>query len=310
MTSPATHDETIAFLDRHDRFGLPAEDLRIFCQGTMPAVDADTGKLLLAEPGSLFLSPDGHGGMLAALDASGCLTDCRQRGVDVLFYQQVDNPMVSMCDPEFVGYHLLAGSELSSQVVAKRHPYEKVGVVASINGQLRTIEYSDLPADQAERANPDGSLFHWAGSIAVHVFNVAFLERVAGNQKALPFHRARKKVPYVDQSGERIEPDAPNAFKFERFIFDLLPSAARPTVVEIDPAEGFAPVKNAHGEAETPETARAAMVRQHARWLRAAGATVDEGVTVEINPLFALDAEELATKIEADLHVTQSTYFV
>ncbi len=70
MTSPATHDETVAALDEHAQFGLPAEDVIVFCQGTMPAVDDQTGKLLLEERGSLFLSPDGHGGMLRALRAA------------------------------------------------------------------------------------------------------------------------------------------------------------------------------------------------------------------------------------------------
>ena len=73
MTSPATHDETVAFFAAADRFGLAEEDLTIFCQGTMPAVDARTGELLLEAPGRLALSPDGHGGMLAAMARSGCL---------------------------------------------------------------------------------------------------------------------------------------------------------------------------------------------------------------------------------------------
>ena len=80
MTSPATHKETVEFLDAHDRFGYPAEDLVVFCQGTMPAIDAESGKLLLASKDSLFLSPDGHGGTLAALASNGCLDDMQRRG--------------------------------------------------------------------------------------------------------------------------------------------------------------------------------------------------------------------------------------
>ena len=129
---------------RHEHFGLPAEDVHIFCQGTMPAVDANTGRLLLAEPGRLALSPDGHGGMLAALDSSGGLADIRRRGLRQLFYFQVDNPLVGVCDPEFLGYHLLARSEMSTQVVAKRTPRDNVGNVVEIDGRVRILEYSDL----------------------------------------------------------------------------------------------------------------------------------------------------------------------
>jgi UDP-N-acetylglucosamine/UDP-N-acetylgalactosamine diphosphorylase len=126
----------------------------------------------------------------------------------------------------------------------------------------------------------------------------------------LPFHVARKKVPHIDAAGNRIEPQAPNAVKFERFIFDLLQSAERAIVVEIDAARGFAPVKNASGEKQdTPEAVQAALIALHTGWLREAGATVDPGAPVEISPLFALDAVELATRIPPGMHVTQAIFF-
>src|SRR6185369_5136325 len=144
MTSPATHAETVAFLRSKDYFGLAAEDVAIFCQGTMPAVHAETGQILLADKANLFLSPDGHGGMLAALATSGSLEDLRRRKIAQLFYLQVDNPLVSMCDPEFIGYHLLSGAEISTQVVRKRTSRDKLGNVVVVDGQMRIIEYSDL----------------------------------------------------------------------------------------------------------------------------------------------------------------------
>ena len=106
MTSPATHDETIAYLETQRRFGLPSEDLHVFCQGQMPAVDAASGRVLLEAQGRLALSPDGHGGMLAALVRSGGLSDMAHRGLEHLFYLQVDNPLLRIGDPEFLGYHL------------------------------------------------------------------------------------------------------------------------------------------------------------------------------------------------------------
>jgi UDP-N-acetylglucosamine/UDP-N-acetylgalactosamine diphosphorylase len=310
MTSDATHDETVEFLNRHDRFGLAAEDLRIFRQGRMPAVDAQSGEILLAEPGSLFLGPDGHGGMLAALDRHGCLEEARDRGIEQFFYGQVDNPLIRLCDPRIIGCHLLADSEMTTQVVAKSDPLEKVGNVALVDGRLRIIEYSDLPNEAAGRRNADGSLQLWAGSIAVHVFDVEFLRRMAERADALPLHRAKKKAPYVDRSGRQVFPETPNAVKFERFIFDLLPWARNAIVVEEAKEESFAAVKNADGaETETAATAQAAMIAQHVRWLRAAGAVVDDGAAVEINPLWALDAQEVACKIDPGLQVAEDTYF-
>ena len=192
------------------------------------------------------------------LERSGALDDIERRGIRQLFYFQVDNPLVDICGPEFVGYHLLSGSEFSTQVVAKRDPLERVGNVVQVDGRLMVIEYSDLPDEAAQRRNPDGSLAIWAGSIAVHVIDAALLRRTADAADGLPFHVARKKVACLDAAGRRIEPSQPNAIKFERFIFDLMPQARRAIVVEVDPARAFAPLKNEPGaKADTPENVRA-----------------------------------------------------
>ena len=310
MTSPATHEETNAYLEKQRWFGLSADDAHVFCQAQMPAVEISSGRLLLDENGRLALSPDGHGGMLAALATSGGLADMARRGLRHLLYFQVDNPLAEFCDPEFLGYHVLARSEMTSQVVRKSDPLERVGNVVSVDGHLQVIEYSDLPEAVARLTNPDGSLRFWAGSIAVHIFDREFLEQMQSSGSALPFHVAKKKVAHINAAGQRIEPQSPNAIKFERFIFDLLPSAARAIVVEIEAAKGFAPVKNAPGEKQdTPEAVQAAMIALHTEWLRQAGATVAPGTPVEISPLFALDAAELSGKIAPGLHVTQPTYF-
>ena len=148
-------------------------------------------------------------------------------------------------------------------------------------------------------ATPSGSLEFWAGSIAVHVFSVAFLERALALKDALPFHIAHKKVPYIDDAGRLVEPKQPNALKFERFIFDLLPHAKNPLVVEFAEADVFAPLKNAPGaERDTPEYVQQFMIAQHRKWLEAAGTRVADGVAVEISPLWALDAEGVAARAD------------
>jgi UDP-N-acetylglucosamine/UDP-N-acetylgalactosamine diphosphorylase len=310
MTSPATHDETVEYFARHGRFGLPEEDLVIFCQGTMPAVDLSGGKILLERPGRIAVSPDGHGGMLAAIARGGTLRAMRRRGIRHLFYFQVDNPLADICSSEFLGYHLLDGSEMTTQVIAKQDPFERVGNVVRADGRLMVIEYSDLPDVVAQRRNPDGSLAIWAGSIAVHAIDAAFLERTSAMADALPFHIARKKVACVDAAGRTVEPKEPNAIKFERFIFDLIPLASHATVVEIDPAEGFAPLKNGPGAPrDTAEWVQAQMTAQHRRWLRRAGVEVADGLPVEIGPLWALDAEEVAEKVKPGERVTEARYW-
>lgn len=308
MTSPVTHDEQVIYLRDHHRFGLAEEDLFFFCQGTMPAVDAVTGKLLLSDKGSLFLSPDGHGGAVAAMSKSGAFEHMREHGVELLFYLQVDNPLVPIGDAELLGYHLATESELSSMAVTKESPQEKVGNFATIDGALHVIEYSDFPTDVAEQTDPDGGLRFWAGSIAVHVMSVDFLQRSAADAASLPFHRARKKVPHLDAHGACVEPTEPNALKFERFIFDLLPKAKNPIVVEYEEREVFAPLKNAEGAPkDTPSYVQRFLLDQHRRWLTAAGAKLPPDAPVEISPLWALDAAAVAERAKG-LTIDGPTY--
>jgi UDP-N-acetylglucosamine/UDP-N-acetylgalactosamine diphosphorylase len=312
MTSEATHDETVAYLGENDFFGLPPADVRFFQQGNLPAVDATTGELLLEDRGSLALSPDGHGGMLAAMESSGALSDMQARGITQLFYFQVDNPLVAMCDPTFLGFHLLGESEMSTQVVAKTSPDDRVGNVVSIDSQVRIIEYSDLPNEYAERRAADGSLRLWAGSIAVHVFDVAFLSRMAGTPDGMPYHVAHKAASYVDAKGTIVSPRAneKNAIKFERFIFDLLPEARRSIVMEVDAAEAFAPVKNADGAAkDTPELVKRQMVALHRAWLESGGAALADGVDVEVRPGYGLDAADVAARLVRPRSVESPTLF-
>ena len=309
MTSPPTHDETTAFLNEHKFFGMNPDLVRIFCQGVMPAVD-DDGKLLLAAKDQVFVSPNGHGGTLAGLVDSGCLKHARDLGVKHLFYGQVDNPLVQIADPALVGYHIQRNSQMTSQVVRKNDPMQKVGNVVEVDGKVQIIEYSDLPEAAARLTDADGNLKLWAGSIAVHVFDLAFLEQSSGRAETLPFHRARKKVPYIDGTGASVSPEQPNATKFERFIFDLLPFAENAIVCEVDASDGFCALKNAPpAPAETEAHVRQAISDLHTGWLTAAGVEVADGVKVELSPLFAVDAETTVERFASGGSVSEDTYF-
>ena len=307
MTSPQNHAETAAFFDEHESFGV--ERLRLFVQGEMPAVDRLTGRILLAEPGRVALSPDGHGGTIRALERSGALAEMAERGIRTIFYLQVDNPLIAIGDPGFLGVHRRLGAEMSSKVVRKTDPAEKVGLVVVRDGRQEMIEYSDLPDELADRRGADGGLELWAGSMALHLIDLAFAVRLAEGGGRLPFHRALKPVPYVDERGRAIEPAVANAVKFEQFIFDALPLASRAAVVETDRETEFEPLKNASGPA-SPDTVRARLSALYAGWLEAAGVEVPRGEDrapdhpIEISPLVALDAADLAGRVDRAIPVT------
>ncbi len=309
MTSPATHEETVAYFEAERFFGLDPESVHFFTQGTMPALDLATGKLLLEAPGKVFLSPNGHGGTLTALTDSGLLPRLKEDGIRHVHYFQVDNPLVNVGDPAFLSRHIETAAEVSSKVVFKENAAEKVGVLALVDGKCGIVEYSDMPAAMAEERAADGNLAFKAGNPAIHLFAVDFLERVTTGRQRLAFHVARKKVPHWNPAtGEMVTPDAENALKFELFVFDALPLADRWRTVRTAREDEFAPLKNATG-ADSLATCQAGMIARARRWLTAAGATVADGAAVEISPAFALDEAELRGKVAAGTALDTPRFF-
>jgi UDP-N-acetylglucosamine/UDP-N-acetylgalactosamine diphosphorylase len=300
MTSAENDADTRAFFETHRFFGLAREQVRFFIQGMLPAVD-ESGRLVLRSPGALFLSPNGHGGTLLALAESGLLDAFAREGVEDIFYFQVDNPLVELCDPVFLGFHRTAGSEFSSKVVAKAGPGEKVGVLAESGGRMTLIEYSDLDPALREARNADGSLVYSAGNIAIHVLGLEFARRLTKGRLRLPFHLARKKLDALGPDGARAEVPG---IKFETFIFDALSDAANPLALEVRREAEFAPIKNATGS-DSAATSRALQSAAAARMLEAAGVAVPRGATgepavpIEISPLFATHAAGLRAKLRA-----------
>ena len=313
LTSDLNHSETVAFFETHEYFGLPQDRVHFFIQGLMPAVDAE-GKLLMADRGEIALSPDGHGGALRALVRSGSIRQMEAAGIDTISYFQVDNPLVRCIDPTFIGFHLLHQSDLSSKMVPKAYAGEKVGVFCQRKGQALVVEYSDLPTILVEERDENGELRFRAGSIAIHIFNRDFISRLGGGEKAtqLPFHLAHKKVPFVDASGTTHQPESPNGYKFEMFVFDALPFAKNPIIIETAREDDFSPVKNAEG-VDSPATCRDDQLRQFARWVKAAGIEIETDETglppfaFEISSLFADNAARFRRTWEALPHKPELT---
>lgn len=316
MTSPANDQATRDFFRENTWFGLAEDQVSFFQQGVMPAFSRK-GKILLDQQHRLALSPDGHGGSLLALATTGMLADMARRGIEQISYFQVDNPLVMCLDPVFIGLHAKRGADMSSKAVSKADDLERVGNFAMADGRQIVIEYSDLPDELAHAKNSDGSRRFDAGNIAIHMLSRAFVERLTVDHAAfaLPWHLANKKVPYIDlDSGTRIEPDEPNATKLEAFVFDALPLANHPIILETSRLEEFSPVKNASG-VDSVETARRDMNRRAARWLGAAGCeipTTPEGEpdgTFEITGLAAVEPAQVRDRVSGRAAITPGIQF-
>lgn len=284
MTSEANYEATVRHFDEANYYGLNPADVIFFKQGMWPGMD-DNGKIILDAPGHVFMSPDGHGGLIAALDRNGCLKDMKKRGIKSVFFFQVDNPIVEVADPAFIGYHVLNKSEYSLKLCAKRDWSEGLGVPVKRGGHFEMIEYTEMTEQDAKRTTANGELYFKYGSPAIHVFDRAFLEREAA--KPMPLHLAHKKIPTVDDKGGVVKPDAPNGWKFEKFIFDTLPDAKSVACLAFAREDEFAPVKNASGN-DSPDTAKAALRAKWVRLFAAAGVVIADEVPVEVDPVIEI----------------------
>ncbi len=300
MTSPLNHRETTEIFRSNNYYGLNENNVFIFQQGTLPNFSFD-GKILLAEKAKIACSPDGHGGSLKALYASGAVEDMKRRGVEFISYFQVDNPLIKIFDPLFIGLHALDEAEMSSKTLMKAYPKEKVGNFCLIEGKMTVIEYLDLPDEIAEKRQADGSLTFKLGSIAIHIINRSFVEKLNTKGFSLPLHRAEKKIAHINQQGNLVKPSRPNGVKLESFVFDALPLASKSIILETLRSEEFAPVKDATGT-DSPETTRKMMVARAADRLESAGVTVPRrpdgspDCLIEIAPGFAPDREDIRQK--------------
>ncbi len=297
MTGPQNHQATIDYFTGQDWFGLGSDTVTVFMQGSVPSFSPD-GLLLLEPDGGLFFNPNGHGGVIDGLRASGALAAMRARGVEHLFYFQVDNPLVRVPDPSFLGFHRRALSQVSSKVIEKAYPEEKLGTIAIADGRPLVVEYSDFPPALMQAQAAAGGLQYPQGSIAIHIFDVDFL---ASSGLQLPWHLARKRVKALNPVPAGTEIVERDAVKMEKFVFDSIPLSRSALFFETERADEFAPLKNREG-VDSIETCLRGQVEQAARWLRACGVQVPrdgDGRPVhllEISPLFALDPDVLAAR--------------
>lgn len=284
--------------------------------GVLPCLSKD-GKILLDSKSSVAVAPDGNGGLYPALrkplepHGKSVLQDIEARGVKYLHAYCVDNCLVRVADPIFLGCCIESNADCGVKVVKKTNPAESVGVVALKDGKYNVVEYSEIPRELSEQRDggdeqQTGDLTYRAANIANHFYTLDFLKRVESFEHEMPHHVASKKIAHVDlDTGSLVKPDKPNGIKLEQFVFDVFPFVERMAILEVDRATDFSPLKNAPGTgSDDPETSRRDLLADQRKWLVDAGVTVDDGVEVEVSPLVSYAGEGLDSL--KGKHVTQS----
>lgn len=274
--------------------------------GTLPCLTME-GKVMLDSQSNIATAPDGNGGLYTALrrpitqgKQDTVVSLLQSRGIEYLHAYGVDNCLVKVGDPVFLGCCIEKQVQAGVKTVRKTEPKESVGVIAKKDGNWGVIEYSEIPKELSEARDADGQLTFRAANIVNHFYTTSFLAKdVPSFEAEMAFHIARKKIPCVDlASGQLTKPSTPNGMKLELFVFDVFPFVKDLIVHEVERNVEFSPLKNAPGTGtDDPQTSKRDLLALQRRWLEAAGATFAKGsdgdVEVEVSPLVSYGGEEL-----------------
>ena len=252
MTSKENNGATVKFFEDNNFFGYDKNAIMFFEQGKLPMVD-ESGKILINEEGLIKEASDGHGGIFQSMKKNGVTDDMNKRGIKWAFVGPVDNILVKMVDPILLGIMIDQNVQAGGKSTVKANAAEKVGVFCKRNGKPGVVEYTEISKEMAERTNENGELVFAESHLNCNMFSVKAIEEVAN--KNLPYHIAHKKASYIDENGNLVVPEKPNAYKFESFIFDAFDMLDDMAILRVKREEEFAPVKNAEGT-DSPETAR------------------------------------------------------
>ena len=252
MTSIENNKDTVEFLEKHNYFGYPKENVIIFTQSELPLVDVD-GKLLISKDLKIKEASDGNGGTYSSLRASGSLANMKERGIKWVFIGGVDNVLLKMADVTLLGMAIKKNVQIASKSVVKANPHEKVGVFCKMNGHPKVIEYAELPEKMAEEVDEDGELKYGESHIMCNLYTIDAIEKAS--KEVLMYHSAFKKNSYIDEDGKEVVPTEPNSYKFESFIFDAFEFFDDIAILRGKREDDFAPVKNREG-IDSPKTAK------------------------------------------------------
>lgn len=252
MTSVHNNQDTIDFFEKNHYFGYDSSYVKFFKQEMVPTVDHE-GRVLMASETELAMAPNGNGGWFSSMVVDGMLQDVHERGLEWINVFAVDNVLQQIADPLFIGATLASGCESGAKVVRKAAPDERVGVLCTEDGKPSIAEYYEMTEEMATARKENGDLLYGFGVILNYLFREDKLEEIA--DRHMPIHVVEKKIPFMDEQGNKVKPDKPNGYKFETLVLDMVHMMNDCIPYEVIREKEFAPIKNLHG-VDSMDTAR------------------------------------------------------
>ncbi len=219
MTSEKNNDATIKFFTEHDYFGYKKEYIAFFKQEMAPAVDYNR-KIYMESKFRMSTSPNGNGGWFSSMIAGGITDIIKAARIEWINVFSVDNVLQKIADPYFIGATIAGGYSSGSKVVRKAAPDEKVGVMCLEDGRPSIVEYYELTDELMSAKDSKGGPAYNFGVILNYLFRVKDLFEVV--KENMPLHIVEKKIQYIDEKGQNVNPQVPNGYKYETLILDMI----------------------------------------------------------------------------------------
>lgn len=295
MTSSGNHHQTVEFFREHHFFGLDSDQIDFFMQDDLPFLDRK-GDMFLKSPDEIAKGPSGNGTALKFFFESGLWEKWDRKGIKYAGFIMVDNPLADPYDAELLGFHVCNGNQVTIKAVMRDDPAENIGVIVQSGDHLRVVEYTEIPEEERYARDRQGQLKHICGNISLFCLNMQFVHDLAiDDDEAMPYHLAFKSVEYLNDKGQTTVSAKPIAWKFEKFIFDILYRTREAGVLIYPKAACFAPLKNKEGS-NSRDTVQSALLEYERNLWREVAGTEPSKEVFELAQNFYYPTVELCEK--------------
>lgn len=294
MTSPLNHEETIQFFTHNQFFGLQKHQVDFFCQKTLPILD-EHGNLFLQTPSQIAIGPNGNGYALHEFYQSGIWKKWQDLNVCYVNLLPIDNPLADPFDAELLGLHAKENCDISIKAIKRSDPKESVGLIAKDGQNPIIVEYTEISPQERDSTDGAGNLTHPLAGIGLFCFSMDFIQSIALEHPTMPFHLAKKSVSYLSPSGKPISPKEPNAWKFETFIFDVLPLSKKTAIIAYPRQNCFSPLKSLQAPNDIHSVRAALLERDRHVFASISGYLPDPNHIFELAQEFYYPSQELHT---------------